>query len=98
MCDRLDFHRKIVSVSLEKYRELPKRGKPKTEQEWTPLSTFVQSSGRKGMYHIMLKHYYCTSGGELSVVSLGTGSKCIGEGKMSREGQFASSYSVFGCE
>jgi tRNA-specific adenosine deaminase 1 len=63
------FHREVVTASLRKYRELPKRGKPKRDEEWTPLSTIL-----------------CSQGSELEVVSLGTGSKCIGKGKMSPEG------------
>ena len=85
---RQDFHERIVAVSLKKYSELPKKGKPKTPEEWTPLSTFVQCEGIKSLTYEPLRVCPTPAGGELTVVSLGTGSKCIGKGKMSTEGEF----------
>lgn len=42
------FYRRIAEVSLKKYRELPKKGKPVKEQEWTPLATVVRAEGMDG--------------------------------------------------
>ena len=39
------FHQKIAEVSLRKYRELPKKGKPKKDEEWSPLATVVSATG-----------------------------------------------------
>lgn len=60
----------IVNSCCVLYTKLPKTGKP-VEKEWTILSCVVQ---------------YDTSSGKYDVVSLGTGSKCIGAVKMTPEG------------
>lgn len=41
-----DLHKRIVSVSLKKYSEVTKRGKPKAKEEWTPLSTILCLRGK----------------------------------------------------
>ncbi|XP_074034987.1 adenosine deaminase, tRNA-specific 1 [Leptinotarsa decemlineata] len=63
-----DFYEKIAELCLDKFKALPKSGKPNLA-EWTVLSCIVME----------LK-------GDLSVVALGTGSKCIGKTKMSDTG------------
>lgn len=60
----------IVNSCLYLYTKLPKTGKP-VEKEWTVLSCVVQYDGSSDRY---------------DVVSLGTGSKCIGAGKMTPDG------------
>ncbi|XP_026755569.1 tRNA-specific adenosine deaminase 1 [Galleria mellonella] len=61
---------KIVQHCLNLYNKLPKTGKP-TEDEWTVLSCVVQHD---------------TENDTFDVVSLGTGSKCIGSSKLSPSG------------
>lgn len=56
----------ISEICLNFYNELPKTGKP-VEKEWTVLSCIVQ---------------YDRLTNKIEVVSLGTGSKCIGASKM----------------
>lgn len=64
---------KIAQLSLNHFNTLPKSGKP-TTQEWTVLSTIIQ------------EHTNLDSESILSVVALGTGSKCIGATKMCPDG------------
>ncbi|XP_075972007.1 adenosine deaminase, tRNA-specific 1 [Anticarsia gemmatalis] len=61
---------KVVENCFSLYSNLPKTGKP-IEKEWTVLSCFIK---------------YDRSDGSIEVVSLGTGSKCIGATKMSPKG------------
>lgn len=61
---------KIVEACFSFYNKTPKSGKP-TDNEWTVLSSIVK---------------YDTASQEIEVVSLGTGSKCIGATKMSPRG------------
>ncbi|XP_049870183.1 tRNA-specific adenosine deaminase 1 [Pectinophora gossypiella] len=61
---------RIVQSCLDLYSELPKTGKP-VEGEWTVMSCLVQ--------------YDIVSGGH-EVVSLGSGSKCVGAGALSAAG------------
>lgn len=60
----------IAENCVKLYNELPKTGKP-VEAEWTVLSCIIQYDNRTE---------------EFEVVSLGTGSKCIGASKMSSTG------------
>ena len=39
------FHKKIAELSLQKYKELPRKGKPRGDKEWTPLAAVVCSEG-----------------------------------------------------
>ncbi|XP_028025904.1 tRNA-specific adenosine deaminase 1 [Bombyx mandarina] len=57
----------IVEKCLKTYEQLPKKGKP-ADDEWTVLSCIVK---------------YETEHDTIEVLSLGTGSKCIGATKMS---------------
>ncbi|ERL91575.1 tRNA-specific adenosine deaminase 1 [Dendroctonus ponderosae] len=59
---------KIAHLSVEKFKSLPKTGKPK-ETEWTILSSIVKEQNST-----------------FEVVSIGTGSKCIGKTKMCPKG------------
>ena len=61
---------KVVSKCFNLYTKLPKNGKP-IEKEWTVLSCFIE-------YDITTENF--------EVVSLGTGSKCIGATKMMPNG------------
>lgn len=61
---------KIAQACIDHFKSLPKTGKPKTT-EWTVLSCIVQHNSETDT---------------LEVVALGTGSKCIGKGKMSATG------------
>lgn len=64
------FIENLVRNCFNVYDKLPKTGKP-IEKEWTVLSCFIE---------------YDKSNENLEVVSLGTGSKCIGATKMSPTG------------
>lgn len=35
------FPKTVMELSLRKYQQLPKKGKPKKNEEWTPLATIV---------------------------------------------------------
>lgn len=65
-----NFIDKIVQACFDLYNKLPKSGKP-IENEWTVLSCIVM---------------YDESSEKIDVLSLGTGSKCIGATKMSPKG------------
>lgn len=67
------FADKAVEKCLEEYRSLPKKGKPQKDVEWTLLAGVLVVIQTADTY-------------ELRVVSLGTGSKCLGKSKMSKEG------------
>lgn len=69
--DMPDFPCLVASSVLKKYNQLSARGKPLTGTEWTPLAAILQYDGTS-----------CVP----KVVAMGTGSKCIGESKMSKEG------------
>lgn len=61
---------KIAKISLNHFNQLPKTGKP-TTQEWTVLATIVQENSENNI---------------LDIVACGTGSKCIGKNSMSKNG------------
>ncbi|KAB0792027.1 hypothetical protein PPYR_13988 [Photinus pyralis] len=64
-------HDRIASLSIEHFNRLPKMGKPSVNTEWTVLCCIVKEN---------------TLDDNFEVVSLGTGSKCIGKSKMSATG------------
>ncbi|KAF5283149.1 hypothetical protein FQA39_LY17407 [Lamprigera yunnana] len=67
-----DFHNHIAMLSLNHFKNLPKRGKPNViKHEWTVLSCIIQENRLTN---------------DFQVVALGTGSKCIGKAKMSSKG------------
>lgn len=63
---------RVAGVCLEKFDRLPEKGKPIGGKEWTLLSGVVQQSS--------------DDGGRLKVVSLASGTKCIGASKLSDKG------------
>jgi hypothetical protein len=67
---------KVARAVLDKYAQLPRNGKP-GPQEWTILAGIVVSRGREGN----------VQGHDLAVVSLATGSKCLGPSKMKEGGR-----------
>lgn len=65
----------IASLCYERFQELPRTGKPEAGREWTLLAAVVQVT-RSAHTAAVVKE----------VVSLGTGSKCIGQAAMSPTG------------
>ncbi|XP_055638089.1 tRNA-specific adenosine deaminase 1 [Toxorhynchites rutilus septentrionalis] len=61
---------RIAEACLEKFERLPKTGKPNLEFEWTILSAIVLVDG----------------GSEIEIVSMGTGTKCLGSDELSEKG------------
>ena len=43
--DEAEFAHQIMDLSLRKYSALPKKGKPKRGEEWTPLATILCRQG-----------------------------------------------------
>ncbi|XP_078337299.1 tRNA-specific adenosine deaminase 1-like isoform X1 [Crassostrea virginica] len=64
------FADKVAELCYQKYQSLPKKGKPQKNKEWTLLSCVV----------------FTRNADEMRVVSLGTGTKCIGKSKLSANG------------
>ena len=67
---------KVARAVLDMYAQLPRNGKP-GPQEWTILAGIVASRRREGN----------VQGHDLAVVSLATGSKCLGPSKMKEGGR-----------
>ncbi|KAK7891206.1 hypothetical protein WMY93_023169 [Mugilogobius chulae] len=65
----------IAALCYERFQQLPRTGKPEAGREWTLLAAVVQIT-RKAHSNTVVKE----------VVSLGTGSKCIGQTSMSPTG------------
>ncbi|KAK3927872.1 tRNA-specific adenosine deaminase 1 [Frankliniella fusca] len=63
------FADRIAEISHSAYNSLPKTGKPQPGLEWTLLASIVQVNASNNL--------------NLKVVALGTGTKCIGQGKLS---------------
>ncbi|EAT41049.1 AAEL007277-PA, partial [Aedes aegypti] len=63
----------ISEICLAKFDQLPKTGKPKAGFEWTILSAIVKAESSAGVQ-------------KLDVVSLGTGTKCLGANELSEKG------------
>lgn len=66
-----DFADRIAGLCLEKFDRLPDKGKPLSGKQWTLLSGVVQAENDLG---------------SLKVVSLATGTKCIGASKLCGKG------------
>jgi hypothetical protein len=43
--DEAEFAHLVMDLSLRKYSALPKKGKPKRGEEWTPLATILCHQG-----------------------------------------------------
>lgn len=72
-----DIGTRVCRACLEKYDSLPKRGKPRTDLgEWNVLAAVCAVRGRRG------------DGGsdDISVVSLATGTKCLGLERLRSDG------------
>ncbi|KAM3609720.1 uncharacterized protein V6R79_019187 [Siganus canaliculatus] len=65
----------IAKLCYERFEELPRRGKPEAGREWTLLAAVVQVTRHAESGTV-----------ETEVVSLGTGTKCIGRAAMSPKG------------
>ncbi|XP_050522594.1 tRNA-specific adenosine deaminase 1 isoform X2 [Daktulosphaira vitifoliae] len=65
-----EFANKLTQLCFDKYFALPSKGKPIEGKEWTLLSGIVQSVNENN----------------LKVVSLATGTKCIGKNKLTSNG------------
>ncbi|KAM5137873.1 tRNA-specific adenosine deaminase 1 isoform 2-T2 [Mantella aurantiaca] len=66
----------IAALCYDHYgTELPKQGRPDTSREWTLLAAVVQVEAAQGAHRTNKR-----------VVALGTGTKCIGQSKLSKTG------------
>ncbi|XP_077568000.1 tRNA-specific adenosine deaminase 1 isoform X3 [Stigmatopora nigra] len=65
----------IAKLCYEHFDKLPRRGKPEAGREWTPLAAVVKMTQCANSNKV-----------EKEVVSLGTGTKCIGQTAMSPKG------------
>ncbi|XP_045893528.1 tRNA-specific adenosine deaminase 1 isoform X1 [Micropterus dolomieu] len=65
----------IAKLCYERFKQLPRRGKPEPGREWTLLAAVVQITRCANSDTV-----------EKEVVSLGTGTKCIGQTAMSPNG------------
>ncbi|XP_048576539.1 tRNA-specific adenosine deaminase 1 isoform X2 [Nematostella vectensis] len=73
-CTDCDFASKVAQSCCDLYTKLGKKGKPQTGKEWTLLAAVVQVLQRK------------EGGYTYNIISLGTGSKCIGQSKLDPKG------------
>ncbi len=64
---------KVALLCYKHFDKLPKKGKPFEGREWTIIAAIVKQNESKGNEN-------------LEVVSMGTGSKCIGQNKLSSDG------------
>lgn len=64
---------KVALLCYKHFDKLPKKGKPVEGREWTIIAAIVKQNESKG-------------NANLEVVSMGTGSKCIGQTKLSSDG------------
>lgn len=71
------FATRVAVLCYDEFNALPKSGKPISGREWTSLAAIVRSNNCNGTGG---------SGVNLRVVSIATGSKCIGESKLSPNG------------
>lgn len=69
----------IASKAIAQFNRLPKKGKPNVSREWTTMSA-------------ILLHKYTneSSDDNLKVISIGTGTKCLGQNELSRSGDVVS--------
>uniref|UniRef100_A0A3Q1FK35 Uncharacterized protein n=1 Tax=Acanthochromis polyacanthus TaxID=80966 RepID=A0A3Q1FK35_9TELE len=69
----------VSRLCYERFQQLPRRGKPEPGREWTLLAAVLQSIK---MRRINFPSFVV----EKEVVSMGTGTKCIGQRAMSPKG------------
>ncbi|XP_071480310.1 tRNA-specific adenosine deaminase 1-like [Diadema antillarum] len=70
----MDCFKHLSETCMSHYNTvLPKKGKPEDRREWTLLAAILQSNAKE-------------SSSKYTVVSMATGSKCIGASKMSKAG------------
>ncbi|KAL5021831.1 hypothetical protein ScPMuIL_000986 [Solemya velum] len=74
-----NFAEEVAEKCYEFYDKMPQKGKPQKDKEWTLLSAVVMTKQNGDGDKVSLK-----------VVSMGTGSKCIGQSKMSPKGDVLS--------
>ncbi|XP_069570438.1 tRNA-specific adenosine deaminase 1 [Brachyistius frenatus] len=65
----------VAKLCYERFGQLPRRGKPEPGREWTLLAAVVKVTRRGSSGSV-----------EMEVVSLGTGTKCVGQTAMSPKG------------
>ncbi|KAM4733633.1 tRNA-specific adenosine deaminase 1 isoform 2-T2 [Anableps anableps] len=65
----------VAELCYERFRRLPRRGKPEPGREWTLLAAVLRITRRPSSDSV-----------EMEVVSMGTGTKCIGKAAMSPAG------------
>ncbi|XP_015253410.1 PREDICTED: tRNA-specific adenosine deaminase 1 isoform X1 [Cyprinodon variegatus] len=65
----------VAKLCYERFRQLPRRGKPEAGREWSLLAAVLR-----------VNRSLNTGSVEMEVVSLGTGTKCVGKAAMSPAG------------
>ncbi|XP_016530011.1 tRNA-specific adenosine deaminase 1 isoform X1 [Poecilia formosa] len=65
----------VAELCYERFRRLPRRGKPEPGREWSLLAAVLRITRRPNSDSV-----------EMEVVSLGTGTKCVGKAAMSAAG------------
>uniref|UniRef100_A0A3B5N1W0 tRNA-specific adenosine deaminase 1 n=1 Tax=Xiphophorus couchianus TaxID=32473 RepID=A0A3B5N1W0_9TELE len=65
----------VAELCYERFRQLPRRGKPEPGREWSLLAAVLRITRRPNSDSV-----------EMEVISLGTGTKCIGKAAMSAAG------------
>lgn len=65
----------VALLCYNHFDKLPKKGKPVQDKEWTILAAVVQQIASVSQ-----------TNGSFSVVAMGTGSKCVGQNKLSKNG------------
>lgn len=73
--DRKSLANQVARLCYSHFDNLPKKGKPLQGREWTVVAAVVQRTAKKVHSNVSLK-----------VVSMGTGSKCVGQNKLSHNG------------
>jgi tRNA-specific adenosine deaminase 1 len=73
--DRKLLANQVAQLCYNHFDNLPKKGKPIEGKEWTVVAAFVQQTRQND-----------ETKSSLEVVSMGTGSKCVGQNKLSKDG------------
>uniref|UniRef100_A0A7M4ENX4 tRNA-specific adenosine deaminase 1 n=1 Tax=Crocodylus porosus TaxID=8502 RepID=A0A7M4ENX4_CROPO len=72
----------VAALCYERYRALPRRGKPERGREWTLLAAVVRVVSFAAVLSANVISFSVTK----EVVAMGTGTKCIGQTKMRKSG------------